>query len=743
MKLAKYFLILCAGLVAGEILSAAPFYLSGTVCDSLTSKGIPDVNITLKGTDFGTVTSKDGSFIFLIPNANMDGELVISHIAYHKKLISVEELSKHKDVILSLKNIELREVQVEANRKYFQYDQPMNNSVTQISADEFEAKGFVDAADILASDQSTTIDEDISGRKSISIRGSNNYEVMILYDGVRINNNFDNLFDLSLINPASIQQIDVIKGSNSASFGAFGSSAVINFIPRLEQDYLLRFSQRVGTYDSGDWGVNFYKNIHGLKLFSSVQRAGSTLQYMESSEFDTQMLHKSENNTVNLAYEFGKQMEGRKRHQLRANYITTERSYDNLHYANTIDLAQGVKSINYSVKLFEAGDTKLAISNQNFEDSHFWNYGTYNLTREILDNTFQYSFIQTLHLNQYDLFLNYIHDSADLSYTDIRKLNDVDVLRALDQDYTRDKNGFAATIHFERETNVKALELNAITFNFSHEWVDDILPNFASGADTAASIANYWNETSYTINTAYIGYFNGMKLNGHFSYGVNYTIPTLYQQLLAKLYWYPGYIRDKLLPEYKKNLEVGVVLSNASMGTFPQFEFTSVVFHNTYSNKFRTIHMTGSPISLFDNHTSAEITGLETSFQVLLFKRDLSLNSSMSKYFIDDKVAFPFKPDLKFTAGFTLDIKNFNLDFVWFYETEREGKILASYGQLQDLSLPPFSNIDIHIKKSFNLWRVHTFVSLSGRNIFSKERALEGITLRDRRIYFTLGFDFK
>ncbi|PJF38645.1 MAG: hypothetical protein CUN54_10415, partial [Phototrophicales bacterium] len=105
------------------------------------------------------------------------------------------------------------EVQETAVKSEIERDLPQTLSI--IEARQFDIRGFVDAGDLLRIDHSVQIDEELSGRKTAAIRGGNPDEVVVLYNGVKMNNAYDNVFDLSLIDLEDIQRFEIIKGSNT------------------------------------------------------------------------------------------------------------------------------------------------------------------------------------------------------------------------------------------------------------------------------------------------------------------------------------------------------------------------------------------------------------------------------------------------------------------------------------------------------------------------------------------------
>ena len=63
-----------------------------------------------------------------------------------------------------------------------------------------------------------------------AIRGSNNNQVLILIDGVRISDpsRIDNDFDINFLNINQIESIEILKGASSSLYGSSASAGVIN-----------------------------------------------------------------------------------------------------------------------------------------------------------------------------------------------------------------------------------------------------------------------------------------------------------------------------------------------------------------------------------------------------------------------------------------------------------------------------------------------------------------------------------
>ncbi|MBU4444787.1 TonB-dependent receptor, partial [bacterium] len=704
-------------LLSFSLLSAEEIVITGTVIDSISHQGISIVNIFLKGTTVGTTTDESGSFIMIIDDPSTQTEIVFQHISYEVKSISIQDLKSQSKVILSKKTISLEKVRIKGKRELYDYKQDITNIISVIPARAFESKGFIDAADILVTDQSTLVDESLNGRKTVSIRGSNQDEVLVLYDGIRINNNFDNLFDFSLIDPSILEQIDIIKGSNIAAFGSFGSSAVINFVPKLEQDFLMRFHQRIGTYNSGDWGLNFFKDLYGFKIFSAIKQAGSTQRFVGSKEDGADIAHESSNKTLSLSYNFNERFSDLQKHLVRLNYLQSSRDYDNQKYSEKLSMSHEIRSVKYTGNYEKFGEASLLISNQAGDELHSWDNAYSSVVRQIKDNTLQVCAEHVIRSNSINFYVACQYEDSHLDFQDKKTDETQQTIGLGIYNFRRERNGYSSAIQFLNTPTSSPFDLSDINFSFSHEQVKDYQP-LSLNPETMNIIDNKWRESSYMFSTSFIGTHDNHLINAYINYGVNFRIPTLYQQMVSKFYRINDDLEDELLMEYRENFEIGLTISNNQPeASSSQYQITSVIFHSSYRNKFRMIQLSGSPITFIDNHTDASILGFETTASTSLFQKKCTFNVSFSKYFIPEKPAFPFKSDKKITTGVSLNLMGFNLDFMWYKEAQRIGWVYVPSDDIKELVLPEFSNIDLHVKKSFEFWRCKCFGSFSGRNL--------------------------
>ena len=125
-----------------------------------------------------------------------------------------------------------------------------------ISREEIERGHYTSVVDILRLVPGVHVEQPGSrgGRASIYTRGLDPNHTLILIDGVRMNdpmNNRGGSFDLSTLDPAGVERIEISRGPISAVHGSAAIAGVINIITRTGRDA----QEFVLDGSGGRWGV--------------------------------------------------------------------------------------------------------------------------------------------------------------------------------------------------------------------------------------------------------------------------------------------------------------------------------------------------------------------------------------------------------------------------------------------------------------------------------------------------------
>lgn len=209
--------------------------ISGRVCDASTNKPLAGAHVSVTGTGIGTVTDANGRFI--IENL-LQGtyDLSFSYMGYttqERDGVRVASVPS-ADMVVRLHPATVMLPGV---------------TVTAIAADEYTLPGVLVVSqkdirsgkaptlpDLLKTIPGIAIDPDShTGSSRISIRGSQANQVLVLVDGVPLNNHRDGTADLSLVPLELIDTIIIKKGGGSARLGSGAIGGVIE-IRTIEPD---------------------------------------------------------------------------------------------------------------------------------------------------------------------------------------------------------------------------------------------------------------------------------------------------------------------------------------------------------------------------------------------------------------------------------------------------------------------------------------------------------------------------
>jgi hemoglobin/transferrin/lactoferrin receptor protein len=158
--------------------------------------------------------------------------LVFRHSAYQTATVSVSELKKQSfKVHLTEKVIRINEVVISAGR-WQQNQRDVPNRITSITPDKVFFKNPQTTADVLRQSGEVFIQKSQQGGGSPMIRGFAANSLLIMVDGVRMNNAIfrsGNLQNIILIDPNTLEKSEVVSGPGSVIYGSDAMGGVMNF----------------------------------------------------------------------------------------------------------------------------------------------------------------------------------------------------------------------------------------------------------------------------------------------------------------------------------------------------------------------------------------------------------------------------------------------------------------------------------------------------------------------------------
>ena len=218
-NLFKLLLLVAAVLLTN--LATAQGSVTGTVTD-VDGIGLPGASVIVKGTNSGTVTDFDG--VYTLDNVDDDAILIFSFTGFVNQEIPVASNSVI-DVELGENTTVLDEVVVVGYGT--QSRESLTTAVSSVSSEEITA---IPVASVDQALEGRAAGVQVRGggspgeNSTVSIRGLNTFgdgSPLFVVDGIFVT-------DLTEINPASIEKVDVLKDAAAAAiYGSRGSNGVV------------------------------------------------------------------------------------------------------------------------------------------------------------------------------------------------------------------------------------------------------------------------------------------------------------------------------------------------------------------------------------------------------------------------------------------------------------------------------------------------------------------------------------
>jgi len=227
------------------------------------NKPVPHVNITVLGTDKGTSSDESGYFFIknILPGKY---DIKFSHISYKTRLIKEIEVNPNQTVDIG--NVRLRykiysseEITITASKiEKNVYDVP--NPVNLINEDQITKRNAKTSSEALREEPGVFVQKTNHGGGSAIIRGLSSNQILLLVDGIRLNNSTYRLGNhqyLTTVDYNCLDRIEIVRGPASVMYGSDALGGIINLITQRpstkkmgdELDYNFRFYGRSASAD--------------------------------------------------------------------------------------------------------------------------------------------------------------------------------------------------------------------------------------------------------------------------------------------------------------------------------------------------------------------------------------------------------------------------------------------------------------------------------------------------------------
>ncbi len=254
--------------------------LIGRILDKNTGEGLVAACVYFQSTSYGAEAGPGGYYALTgIPAG--DYLVTVSYIGYETvkdltlTIIAGETAEENFTLVprtLSMKE----EVTVTATRGNSLVSE-VPSSVDVVSAEMIELENPQNLAEVLDDVQGVYIKDygGIGGVKTISLRGSSSEQVLVLLDGQRLNNAQSGVVDFSSISVEGVERIEIVRGGNSAMYGADAVGGVINIITDKSADRSgLSGKVKVmgGSYDSRSFEASTRYDMNNSSAMVSYKR---------------------------------------------------------------------------------------------------------------------------------------------------------------------------------------------------------------------------------------------------------------------------------------------------------------------------------------------------------------------------------------------------------------------------------------------------------------------------------------
>ena len=730
--------------------NASTFYaqnISGYIADKLTDARLSGVNISIQGTDLGTSSNIEGVYSLDFKNITNDQFVEFKHIGYDKIVLSIDSLRSNQNVFMQPRVLQFEAIETAGIKRKPAIEKDLPQTVSIIQADAFALRAYVDAGDLLATDQSVQIEESISGRKTVSIRGGNADDVLVLYNGFRLNRPYDNVFDLSLIDMQNIEQVEIVKGGHSVLYGSDAFSGVVNIVPKNSKDKNLKFSQQFGSYDSGFWNANGQLKIKNSFL-SINQKRGSYKRIFQDSQIESPGL------TSGLSH-FALDMTNRFNNKalngnLKWNFTKDDQRFDNTRDLNVINSSNELAALRFDGALMILGEVEVAFASHKLSEQQNLRNERGFIDRSINHFSNKIDLRKYLNLNKVEWMFGAQAEESKLNFWDDQIFNNVQQVGLKQAEILRTQAGIATVLKLHSKGDNEGRWLTDLDVSYRYDFVSDKSDSLINRKDIVdlsevSALINFgnnrWSNNIFKISTIASKRAPGITTAYWVTTGNNIKFPSLQQQISQIAFLNPD--QRVLQPERMKSLEVGINLLTEpkSMENIDQMELQASIFRNDYINKMRSTFLLGMPIAYFENITLATMSGLELKAKAKTYEGKFTGEIGLSNYNISDMSAFPFKSAFKLTINTTSKWSAFTFGARFYQEGEQVGLILVPEKGFNEIELPAFSNYDLHLTVDVNLGFGKGQISYSGRNLKKNNISLDGLLLRDTRKYLTLSLE--
>ena len=151
-------------------------------------------------------------------------------------------------------------------------------SISVITAEEIEARGYSFALDAIAGAAGATVNQNgaIGGQASVRLRGASSDQTLVLIDGMAVNDPSSpgGGYNFASLDVAAIERIEILKGPQSTLWGTDAIGGVVNIITKRPDSGLgLSIYGEAGSFDTVRAGGAICRSCFDTTGYCGLSRA--------------------------------------------------------------------------------------------------------------------------------------------------------------------------------------------------------------------------------------------------------------------------------------------------------------------------------------------------------------------------------------------------------------------------------------------------------------------------------------
>lgn len=208
-------------------------FIKGEVIDNKSNLPIPDVHIQWVNTSVGTVSDSEGKF--QLTSLSGARAIRISAVGFSTREVKIEDSSDTLRFVLEPSVMMLSQGVVVTAKRQDDLSSEVSQSVTVVSQELLLQNGPRTTPEALMNQTGVWVQKTNHGGGSPIIRGLVGNQVLLLVDGIRLNNSTyrygPNQY-LNTVDPGLVDRIEAIRGSGSVLYGSDALGGVVQVISK-------------------------------------------------------------------------------------------------------------------------------------------------------------------------------------------------------------------------------------------------------------------------------------------------------------------------------------------------------------------------------------------------------------------------------------------------------------------------------------------------------------------------------